>query len=680
MLNMAQLQERLKGLSDRQLAEQMQAGSAPEYLVLTELNRRKKLRQEAQTPNQPPQGTVADEMVAGIAALPMEAPQYAEGGIVSFAGGGGTSRRVEGVLGTADSGEGVQHPTVDQRVRLLRELINSVRRDIDNRVSRKQGDSPETLGKLERQITDAESEIMSLLMPETSAAQPILDALNAKPRTPDSAIGDAAGPRGAPQGKRVRMHKAPTPADTATITAPTVGGDLSVMPTLPRGTVTPSAGAPDAALQYAPITSSGPRVGGGIGALVANPALAPAAEGGRSATGTDGVAALMYSPRVQQEAPKTTGADMAVAGNREGPSSGIEALLDAMYEDDPNYVPPKKFAGGGGVGGYNKFVGLVDQLPTAPPALRQTLETQIAGIVSANPGFMDRFRDERAFTPPPDKGGPIWQAVKSQVENPQYPGTTPAPVTPPVTPPAGKRVKLDVGKSNRSAVFPPPGPEAVLFQQMPEYPKYDDTAQRNALADLKSKYDKDTKGDKWMALAEAGFAMASGSSPYALQNLGKGAQAGIARLMEDKKARRDFDKEMANTEIALAEAKRKGDVDAVKYLMDKQKMLFEAQLGLDTLTAQKEHWGAQQALGEAQRRQGDYDREYNRDMANLTALAKQLSEMGIAQVNPTAYANLVAQHNAIAKKRGYPLWQAAAPAGQGGSLKGNTYSLPVPSK
>jgi hypothetical protein len=101
MLNLIQLQDRLKDLSDRQLAEQMQMGSMPQYLVLSELQRRKKMRQDAQTPNQAPQETVAEElgrdamqnaaMEHGVAALPVEPPAFASGGIVSFGEGGTTT-------------------------------------------------------------------------------------------------------------------------------------------------------------------------------------------------------------------------------------------------------------------------------------------------------------------------------------------------------------------------------------------------------------------------------------------------------------------------------------------------------------------------------------------------------------------------------------------------------------
>lgn len=46
-----------------------------------------------------------------------------------------------------------------------------------------------------------------------------------------------------------------------------------------------------------------------------------------------------------------------------------------------------------------------------------------------------------------------------------------------------------------------------------------------------------TGEDKGLALAQAGFAMAAGNSPHALQNFGEGAQAGISSLMKLRQAR-----------------------------------------------------------------------------------------------------------------------------------------------
>lgn len=67
MMNILQLQDQLKGLSQEQLVREMQmpSGSAPQYLVLSEITRRKKM-QDALTAEQQrgPQATVAQEAIA----------------------------------------------------------------------------------------------------------------------------------------------------------------------------------------------------------------------------------------------------------------------------------------------------------------------------------------------------------------------------------------------------------------------------------------------------------------------------------------------------------------------------------------------------------------------------------------------------------------------------------------
>ena len=91
-MNIVKLQNDLKDLSDQQLLSTMQSGASPQYLVLAEMQRRKKMRDEASTPNEPQaQGTVADEIVGGLTALPVGPMDMASGGLVSFAKGGDVS-------------------------------------------------------------------------------------------------------------------------------------------------------------------------------------------------------------------------------------------------------------------------------------------------------------------------------------------------------------------------------------------------------------------------------------------------------------------------------------------------------------------------------------------------------------------------------------------------------------
>ena len=102
-MNIARLSEQLKDIPQQKLVQYAQdpAGVVPQFLALAEIQRRKKL--ELSNPGQPPQSTVAQDIMAqavqpsgigmpqprtGVAALPsnMGEQSFAGGGIVAFAG------------------------------------------------------------------------------------------------------------------------------------------------------------------------------------------------------------------------------------------------------------------------------------------------------------------------------------------------------------------------------------------------------------------------------------------------------------------------------------------------------------------------------------------------------------------------------------------------------------------
>lgn len=107
MANMNNMASILQNLDDTQLQQQMQSpnGQVPQFLLLSEMQRRKKMRDEAGTPSgPPPTTTVADDIMMqnqerpnqygqpqqqGVAGLPqMGGSMPAPGGIAAFAGGG----------------------------------------------------------------------------------------------------------------------------------------------------------------------------------------------------------------------------------------------------------------------------------------------------------------------------------------------------------------------------------------------------------------------------------------------------------------------------------------------------------------------------------------------------------------------------------------------------------------
>lgn len=93
MANMMTLADLLQNLPDDQLQATMQSKSpsVPQFLVLSEMQRRKAMREEAAGPPPPPKSTVADDiMMSGVAATPQMSQGGVDGasGIASFAGGG----------------------------------------------------------------------------------------------------------------------------------------------------------------------------------------------------------------------------------------------------------------------------------------------------------------------------------------------------------------------------------------------------------------------------------------------------------------------------------------------------------------------------------------------------------------------------------------------------------------
>ncbi len=70
-MNILDVQDNLKNLSDQQLGQLLQQpnGSAPQYLVMTELQRRKEMRKKVT--QDAPRQSMAEEAVSGLAALPV---------------------------------------------------------------------------------------------------------------------------------------------------------------------------------------------------------------------------------------------------------------------------------------------------------------------------------------------------------------------------------------------------------------------------------------------------------------------------------------------------------------------------------------------------------------------------------------------------------------------------------
>lgn len=90
------------------------------------------------------------------------------------------------------------------------------------------------------------------------------------------------------------------------------------------------------------------------------------------------------------------------------------------------------------------------------------------------------------------------------------------------------------------------------------------------LAAMEARAAQEEKVAPWMALAEAGFAMAGGDSPYALQNIGRGAQKGVESLAKAKERAAAAEEKRFGIESELARAQRAEQVAIAKYGFDSE--------------------------------------------------------------------------------------------------------------
>lgn len=82
----------------------------------------------------------------------------------------------------------------------------------------------------------------------------------------------------------------------------------------------------------------------------------------------------------------------------------------------------------------------------------------------------------------------------------------------------------------------------------------------------------DRQQNMWMRVAEAGFGIMSGQSPYALANIGKGMSAAMQSYAEDLKEQKKLDREDRKTLADIQQARRaeaKGDYDKAANLREK---------------------------------------------------------------------------------------------------------------
>lgn len=109
MQGIEQFQQQLRAVPDEYLMKEMQqpSGNVPQFLIMAELQRRKKLRAAAQAEQADAMpATVAEDTLNGVAQLPAEnMVNMRDGGIVRFADGGSTEREKSPLTETLEEAE-----------------------------------------------------------------------------------------------------------------------------------------------------------------------------------------------------------------------------------------------------------------------------------------------------------------------------------------------------------------------------------------------------------------------------------------------------------------------------------------------------------------------------------------------------------------------------------------------
>jgi hypothetical protein len=93
--------------------------------------------------------------------------------------------------------------------------------------------------------------------------------------------------------------------------------------------------------------------------------------------------------------------------------------------------------------------------------------------------------------------------------------------------------------------------------------------ERGRLEELARKYETGAAEQErmapWMALAKAGFSMAGGKSPFAVQNLAEGAQAGLADYVQARDKLDKLTEKQIDIRTKMQQARRAEDIAATTY-------------------------------------------------------------------------------------------------------------------
>ena len=202
--------------------------------------------------------------------------------------------------------------------------------------------------------------------------------------------------------------------------------------------------------------------------------------------------------------------------------------------------------------------------------------TNALGLTNAiDPITVPRFAG-RGLTPYYDRflrqGDQILE--QKNAENAQALEVAPA-LAPPVREPRAR--PPDLGAAPAPATAPAPAPAPTSLDMYLTELRDREKAIKAEYANAKEKSEKERASDKWLALAQAGFGMAAGTSPYAATNIGGGFSQGIASMRTADAARRASDLAYAKEHRTELRDISKGGLDE-RRLAEAEKVRLAAEL------------------------------------------------------------------------------------------------------
>lgn len=198
----------------------------------------------------------------------------------------------------------------------------------------------------------------------------------------------------------------------------------------------------------------------------------------------------------------------------------------------------------------------------------------------------------------------------------------------------------------------PKGDEPIKIAESEQKPQRQATSDvglnlQQIKADREAKSSADRRENALLALMNAGFAMAAGKSPHALQNIGAGGQAGIQAFAEMEKGRRDSEYRQAMQDLHERELRMRQEELGYKAPLYKAQAKAQEDLPAyrERIAANREFLAKQRAIEAA-------DKEYDNLLKNPSSTeAMRIREDKTGTYGPALKKQLENKHLSVELRR-----------------------------